>query len=403
MKEVLKKGFAFAAALVLSAAVLGSNVYASDDVFERDSSGNVFGAGQTVSVEGKGAENIENELFAAGMNVTADNTSVAGSVYAAGQSVSVSNTKVGASIFTAGNSVLINAKAENNIWAAGNIITIGDNTSVKGLHVAGNMVSVDGKYEAVTIAGNQVTFNAVVSGDVEIEAEHVVFGETAKIGGDLKVKSSEEPDVSGIAAGNYSFEQLEEKEDNDSDEINIKGIGKAAGKVAFGAIVLKKIKTAFFSLFKYAVLAVILAVVFKKNLSDAYEYSTKKPGQFWGFGALILITFPLIAIITCITVIGIPVAGFATALYVLALCMAKVFTFGSLVRELIFTRTSKRLHPVAETVLAVLPAAIIKVIPVIGGLVGFACAIYTIGYVCLAIFDTVSSNKTVKAEEAKTE
>lgn len=393
MNKIIKKGFAFAVAVAASVALIGTSVYALDSDIDTDSSGNVFGAGQTVDIS-KLADAVENELFAAGMTVSANDMDIDGSAFVAGQDVTMKNTTVGASVFAAGNSVIIDAKARNNIWIAGNIITLGKGSSVKGLHVAGNAITVEGTYEDVSIAGNSVVFDAEVTGNVKIEAEEVTFGDNAKIGGDLTVTAANNPEAAGVAEGKYTYEENTKADaDGDSKE----GIGgktaAAAGAAAAGAIVLKKIKRAFLGLFKYALFAVVLAFVFKKNLKDAYDYATKKPGMLWGLGAIVLISFPLFAIIAAITIIGLPVAGFATTIYVLALAFAKVFTFASLVRELIFTHTSKRLNPVLETVLAVLPAPILKEIPVVGFILSLACAIYTIGYVVLAFADTVQSEK----------
>lgn len=389
MRKFIFKGLKIAACIILAATVISTNVHASDDISDKDASGNLFCAGQNVNVTGD--EKIQNELFAAGMMVNVSDVKIDGSVFTAGQNVSLKNAKSGGSVFVAGSNVTLDVDAKNNIWAVGNVITTSNDTKVKGLHIAGNTVSVDGEYDAVSIAGSTVTFNAVVKGDVSIEANEIIIGDDAKIGGNLKIVSEEDPKASDVVGGKYEFEKSksEDTEDEGLDVLN-GNTGKALGKAAFGVILLKKVKSAFFNLFKYAVLAVVLAVVFKKNLSDSYEYATKRPGAFWGFGALILMCFPVMAIVLCVTVIGIPVAGLASAFYIFSICIARVFTFASLGRELIFSHTKKRLNPIAECVLAVLPAAIIKVIPVVGGIVGFACAIYMIGYVCLAFADTIS-------------
>ena len=386
----MKKGLLFALACVTAMTVSSVSVKASDEIFDVDASGNVFGAGQTVDAS-KESKTIENEFYAAGMYVNANNVDINGSAFAAGESVTFNNTTVGGSIFAAGNTVTIDSVANNNIWAVGNIITLGADSSVKGLNVAGNTVEVNGSYKSANISGNSVVFNAEVEGDVKIEANSVTFGENAKIGGELVVKSSDDPKPSETVAESYEFEEV--KEDNSSGSA-ISGKAKGiAGKAVIGTIILVKVKRVFFGLFKYALLAVILAFVFKNNLTKAYEYSKTKPGMFWGLGALTLVAFPIIAIIVAITVIGLPVAGLAVAFYALALVFAKVFTFASLVRELIFSRMGKRLNPVLEIVLAVLPAPILKEIPVVGAILSIACAIYMIGYVVLAFTDAISADK----------
>jgi len=407
MRNLIKKSIAFLAAGLLAVAVSAGNVYADDQVFSSDSAGNWFGAGQLVDTFSYAGTVIDNELFVAGLDVRADNVDVDGSVFIAGNDVSVIDSTVGGSIFAAGQNVTVDAKANNNIWAAGNNLSFKENTSVKGLQAAGASAIVNGEYEAVSVAAGTVIFNAKVDGDVTIDADNVTIGDDAEIGGLLKITSKNEPKIAdGAYAGDYEYEQVtEDSSDNDSDssDSSVKeGLFAGAGTATAGLVFLKKVTRAIKNLFRFALFAVILSLVFKKNLNDSVEYATKKSGAFWGFGALALIFFPLAAIILCVTIVGLPIALLSTGFYVMGLMFAYVFTFASLVRELIFTHTSKRLNPMLETVLAVLPAAIIKEIPIIGGIIGFACAIYTIGYIVLAIADTISANKTPKAVKVET-
>lgn len=400
MRKLLKNVLLFSVLCVSVVTIAGTKVRADEQVFSADASGNWFGAGQLVDISSQGVSKVENELFGAGMDVRANNVEVDGSVFVAGSNVTVNSSKVGGSVFAAGSNITVDAEVKNNIWAVGSSIITTDNTSVKGLHVAGANAIVRGNYEAVSVSAGTVTFDAVVDGDVEIEADSVILGENASVGGKLTIVAKEEPENAAAIASSYEFKEVvKEESESEEDGEGVFGVGKKVGKLAAGAIILKKIKKMVLNLFRYALLAVVFAVVLKNNLTESYEMSTKRALPFWGFGALTLFCFPIVAVILCITIIGLPLAGLLGTIYVLAICFAKVFTFCSLVRELIFTHTSKRLHPIAETVLAVLPAAVIGVIPVIGGLVGLACAIYTLGYIVLAIAKLISNSKEQKTEQ----
>lgn len=404
MKKMRKRLLILTALSITAVMAFASPVFAAsgDNAVGSDGSGNCYAAGQDINLVGSGFENIDNELFAAGMNINAKGVNVDGSAFIAGSNLYVEDAKIGSSLFIAGQNVVIDADIKNNIWAAGNGITVKEGTSVKAIHAAGNVISVDGEYESVYLAGDSITFSGVCSGDVTIEGENVTVSDDAVIDGVLKVIAPEDPKYSdNEKIGEYVFEQA--KEEGEDSNSGIEGVAGAAAKAGAGALILAKVGKCFKLLIKYAVLALILAIVFKNNLNESYEMATKKPGAFWGFGALALICGPLIMIILCITVVGLPIAGLSLAFYMLALFVARVFTFASLVRELIFTHTGKRLNPILETVIAVLPAAVIKVIPLIGGLVGFACAIYMMGYVVNAFAKTISENWPKKAVEENTE
>jgi len=400
MKNILKRTCAviFAACIMCMAA--STAVFASgDDVaVSSDSSGNVFGAGQDISISAAGYDKIDNELFLAGMNLSANDVDIDGCAFIAGNSLTIKDSYIGGSLFTAGANISIDSSVKNNVWAAGSTIVVSDNTTAKGINIAGANITVAGEYEGATLCGDTVSFNGKVDGDLNIEAEHVTIGEDAEVTGTLTVTSYVEPEIaSGASVDDYKF--VEMKKDENDEKVSAGAVGKAAT----GAVFLAKIGKIIKNILKYAVLALLFAFVFSKNLTDAYDYSKNKPGEFWGFGALALICAPVVAIILCVTVVGLPVAGVSMTIYALALSVSRVFAFASLVRELIFTRTKSRLHPILETELAVLPAAIIKAIPLVGGLVGFACAIYTIGYIVLAVAKAVSERNTKKQETVAAE
>lgn len=401
MKNYFIKGMSTALTSILAVIFIISNVFAASDTFDTDSSGNVFGAGDVVNVVTGASGEINNELFAAGMDVSANDVYIDGSAFVAGQSVTIKNSEVGASIFAAGNTVTIDAIANNNIWAAGNNIIVSEDTSVKGIHLAGNSVSVSGEYEGASICGSTVFFDAVVDGDVSIEADEITIGDNARVLGNLTITAPSNPDADSITEGDYTYEKPAASTDDDVDKFasEKKGFNKTLGKASFGFLLLRKAKKVILGLLKYALLAAVLAFVFKKNLDKSYVYATTKTGTFIGTGALVLFCLPIIALVLCITVVGIPVSGLALTFYVLSLCVAKVFTFASLARELIFKNAKKRLHPVLEAVIAVLPAAVLKEIPFIGGLLSLACAVYMLGYVGLAFYYTVAGEKETGTKE----
>lgn len=407
MGNLFKKSILFAAALLAVATISSSAVYASDeDVVMIDSSNNVFAAGQMVDFNSLNAQNVGNEAFAAGLNVNIDDVVVDGSVFTAGNTLSIKDSNVGSSVFAAGQNIYLNSTVRNNIWAAGSYISAGGKTNAKALHAAGGIINVEGTYQSVSVSGGNVTFNAVVDGDVKIEGETITFGENALVNGNLTVVSAKEPTgVAAICTGDYSFEESAAEDDADDDDNSsiAKDVSRGSKKAVTAGVILAKIlkmvKSIILNIFKFAILGAIFAIVFKKNMADAYVYSKEKAGAFWGFGALLLFAFPIAAIILCVTVIGLPLAGLLSTIYVLALSFARVFAFGSLVRELIFTHTSKRFSPVIEVILVALIAGVTKPLPIIGGLLGLACSIYTMGYIVLAVKDTISGNvKEIKAE-----
>lgn len=379
--------FAAFVTLTMSVSTTAHAVELTDS--KTDGSGNFFAAGEVVDTSAECVTAIENECFLVGQTTYLRNVTVDGSAFVAGANVNVDDALIGSSLFVAGSEVSVDAVANNNIWAAGSNVKLSEDTSVKGLHAAGASVTVGGEYTQVDACGGSVYFDAKVDGDVNIEAENVTIGPNADVTGNINVTYSTNLNQDDNAkVPNLNVTKVESSEEK---------MEEAAKKTIVNSIVAK-IKMAFYMLFANSVIAVILALLFNSSLKKAYEYCTTKTGSFIGFGALIAIMAPTAIFIAAITIIGAPAAGLALMVYATVGFGCKVFAFGSLVRELIFTHTKSRLHPIAETVLAVLPLAIVRQLPVIKSIVGLACAIYTWGYIVLAIYNKLQAEKQITTE-----
>ena len=95
MKNCFIKGMSTALTSILAVIFIISNVFAASDTFDTDSSGNVFGAGDVVNVVTGASGEINNELFAAGMDVSANDVYIDGSAFVAGQRLQICIQKCG--------------------------------------------------------------------------------------------------------------------------------------------------------------------------------------------------------------------------------------------------------------------------------------------------------------------
>lgn len=392
--RILKRIIATFTTVLTLSMVMNTAVFASDADISRDSSGNTFIAGSKVTIN----EQVGNELFAAGQDVNADGTQVAGSAFIAGMDVSFRDSSVGSSVFAAGNTVTIDAEAVNNIWAAGQNVSLKNNTKAKAAYVVGNNLNVYGNYDYLFLAGSSIVFDGTVSGDAQIEG-NVTFGSNAKIDGKVIVKGQKEPVIEdGAKVDNLEFE-LVTKESVEDNEIG-DAVSKTAKKTA-GFLILSKIKSFIFWALAFAIFAIVFATLFNKNLTESYDMAVKtNPLAFWLSGAIGIIAIPIAVLVLCITVVGAPAGIFVLAIYLLAFAIARVFTFASLVRELIFTHTAKRLNPIIETILAVLIAALTKVIPFVSGIVGLISKAYALGYIICLVYSKMSHGKKAEVVEA---
>lgn len=346
-----------------------ANVNAASLDSMEDSAGNVFVAGSDFGIKDIKDGAIDGEVFAAGKDIDVDNAVVDGSVFVAGMNLSVEDSVVDGSAFLAGQNIDVDSIIDKNIFVAGQDVSLKDNTEAKAAYVAGATIDINGAFDCVNAAGGIINFDAEVDGDVTLDGDVINIGDNAKVTGDIIVKYGSQLNVSDNAkVENIQSTKVEDKS------------GVAVEKVTAGAVILGKVKKCISLLFGNAVLALLFAFFLKRDLKKANAACKANPGSFLGYGAIALIAAPVAIIVCLITVIGAKAAGVATLIYILTCNIAGVFAFASFVRELMFGKAGKRLNPVAEIVISVLPLAVIKVIPVIGGLVSFACLLYTFGY-----------------------
>ncbi len=348
----------------------------ADDV---DTAGNIFEADDNVKIEsGKYFS-----AFAAGQNVLIDDSECEGSVYEAGQEVSITYSVVGESLFIAGNNVTCkDTYVHGNIFAAGNNVVIGNGAEGNGVYIAGSTVNFDGEAKALCAAGGTVIISGNVDGDAYIEGQKVIVTDEAKITGDLKIASANKPEVSEKASiGDYEYEEVSEEDD---------GVSGVVGKPSIGTVIWGKIKSCAFWIVAMGAFGVLLCWLFNPHLEKAAELIRTRPGVMIGTGVTTWVCVPIAALILCISCVLAPVAGLLMMAYVLLLCAGLAFTGASLGRLFM-----PRMNIYLSSIIAIAILEIIRMIPVLGFLVGCVADMYLLAYVVLRIWSLRKNNEEV--------
>ncbi len=334
---------------------------------DRDSADNVFAADKQVSLSSEEFFSA----FAAGSIVSIDDSTANGSVFEAGQDVSISLTAVGESLYIAGNNVNVSStKVVGNIFAAGNSVILDDGVESNAVYATGNDVSFAGETKALYIAGSEVTISGKVDGDAYIEGADVTITDDAVITGKLKIASANEPEVSDSAkTGDYDYEQIKEDENS------------VAGKPGIGAIFWGKIKSCLFWIVAMGAFGMLLVWLFNSHLENAAELLRTRPGVMIGSGVVTWFCVPIVALIMCISYILAPVAGLLMLAYVFFLCIGLAFAGASLIKLFL-----PKMNPFLSALIGIAALEIIRVIPVIGFLVGCVADMYLLAYVVQRIW-----------------
>lgn len=326
-------------------------------VLEKDQvhEGNYYVAGNVVEIYGT----VNGDIFAAGDTITIDSENINGDVFVAGSSISIKG-KINGSLRIAGENIDLSGEVTRNAMVAGKNFTVDSDSKLAGhLTFWGQMLSMAGQVDGrVEGAMENIRISGIVGQDLDIylssdrEAD-IYLSDEGKIGGSVYYKALKKSEINeNVVSGEVSFNQI---------------IKKAAP--VFGMAILLGLIIKFFGMLIVGMLGLYL---WPKFFAHSYELMYKKPVKTFGKGLLLLLVTPLAGVLIAITVIGLPIALIAMALWAVLLYLATVvaaWLLGKLVKEKLFAKS--KWHNLAILALGVLLLIILKLIPIIGWVVVF--------------------------------
>jgi cytoskeletal protein CcmA (bactofilin family) len=252
------------------------------------SASSVRAAGALVNVNTTSTGNVE----VAGAQVSLSG-SVGGNLRAAGATVDASGAVTGDAEIASAVS-RISLTAGGHLYVGGASVVIAPGTDVTGeLQAFGAVLDISGHFAGpVKVGGAVVTFNGQTEGAVEISGSRVILGPDARIGGNLTVRSANEPEVNPAAVVTGTTERLP--------PTTWWGIAPWQWAAVVGAAVAAG-----------TVLAGIVLLLFGGQVfTTATEHVRHRPLSSFFFGILALVLIPFVAAILMVTVVGISI-GFA--------------------------------------------------------------------------------------------
>ena len=323
-----------------------------------------FAGGPAVSI----AAPVVGDLFVAGGNIDID-ASVRGDAVVAGGNVRVGG-PVGQNLYATGGQVNLSGAVQRNARLAGGRIEIGPRARIAGnVSIASGDARIFGAIGGyLQVGAGHVFLDGPVAGDVEIGSGAVELGSNARIGGQLRYASREEIVQDTGAQVRGGIERIELP--------SAVGEAPVARERAIGG--LHWIWSA-----GMIVLAAVLAAALPACFSGAAAAVRTRFGHSLLAGFIALICIPAAALIAMITVIGIPLALVAFALY-FALLLAGYATTGICAGELALqglepARASRSGWRALAAALGMLAVSLLAAIPWAGGLVVLFALVLGIG------------------------
>jgi cytoskeletal protein CcmA (bactofilin family) len=285
---------------------------------------------------------------------------VAGDVIAAGESVTIT-VAVGDDVRMAGQSLALDSRVGGHVVAAGNSISIGKSAAIADwLWIAGNSVVVAGRVgDELRVAGSNVVISGQIEGDVDVAAENLEITAGARISGDLIWRGPTPPEISpeAVISG-----QIRER------ALPIQQEGGVGGRLFFLAAVILAV-------------AVLLWLFPDASVGIATRIRAE-PLKSLGTGLLLLLLVPLVAVLLTVTGVG-AILGVGTLLAYLLLILAgwllAIAAVGLIGLDALGrSRSGLGFRVLAGAITAVV-LVLVGLIPVLGGLVGFAVVLLGVG------------------------
>ncbi len=342
--------------------------------------GSVYRAGGDVRL----AAPIKGDFYAAGGRITVDQP-ITGDATLAGGALTL-RAPIGADLRAAGGEIKIESAVGGKLFASGGNITFSNDAAVaQAATLYGGNVLIEGKISGpLKVYAQKVILNAEVARDVELNAEEIELGPRAKLGaalrypGDAIFKTAEGVMIGGaVTRGDSMNGRRDTHHDREWHGQMMTNSPSWAGIAVSIAVLL-------------AVSALFL-FVFTRFSQRAAQKIWATPWLALAAGIAVFLGIPLLAMLLCLTLIGIPLGLALIMLFPLILLMGYVvgvFSISERVQQAIQKEKWKesRAIKLGFFALTLLLVMLVGNVPVIGPLLLFAITLLGIGACWLYLY-----------------
>jgi cytoskeletal protein CcmA (bactofilin family) len=319
-------------------------------------------------------EVIDGDLYVAGKTIIIDST-INGDLIAAGRTIMVNGT-VNGSIIAAGQTININGEVTHAVRIIGETLNI-SGTIGRDLLVACRDFSIVSTAEIggdLLLGAGIARIDGLIKGDINSGVKSLTIASTASIQGKLNY-------ISGKEANIQSGAQIRGMINHKLPDVK-KGPGTG---IRLWWIVIGFLMT--------FVLGIIIVLLAPRRVKAVTESIRNHPWASLGWGAVILVATPIVALIVCITIIGLPLGLIALVFYAITIYVTQIFV-GLFIGQLIigtFRKIETRAALVGALALGLAILRLLKLIPFAGFFFGLATVLFGLGAILV-------SEKKLRAE-----
>lgn len=233
---------------------------------------------------------VEGDLYWAGQSLNLDDASIGRDIIAAGESLSIRDCTVGGAIRLAARTIDISKTViDGSVTVAGQHVVLNTGSTANCFYAMGETVALRGSAKSAALAGDTVTIDGTVDGDVEVWADKLVLGKNARITGTVNAHVSEDPErAAGAEVGALKIDRTENEDTSTINDV-------------IGGIVAAALSTCF--------VALLLELVFPRATASAAGMLHQHPTPLWVSGLLGTISIVPAVLLLIISIAGLSLAG----------------------------------------------------------------------------------------------
>ena len=251
-----------------------------------DTAGNVLATDNDANPSG-----VEGDLYWAGQALNLEDASIDRDIIAAGDTLSIRDCTVGGAVRLAARTIdIAKTTVDGSVTVVGQHVVLNSDSAANCFYAMGETVALRGFTKSAALAGDTVTIDGTVEGDVEVWADKLILGKNARIAGTVNAHVSEDPErAAGAEVGALKIDRTE----NENATTTVNDI--------IGGIVAAALSTCF--------VALLLELVFPRATASAAGMLHQRPTPLWVSGLLGTIAVAPAVLLLIISIAGLSLAG----------------------------------------------------------------------------------------------
>ena len=322
-----------------------------------DTAGNVLATDNDSNPSG-----VEGDLYWAGQNLNLDDASIDRDIIAAGESLSIRDCTVGGAVRLAARTIdIAQTTVDGSVTVAGQHVVLNADSTASCFYAAGETVALRGSVKSAALAGDTVTIDGTVDGDVEVWADKLILGKNARITGTVNAHVSGDPErAAGAEVGALKIDRTENEDTSTVNDV-------------IGGIVAAALSTCF--------VALLLELVFPRATASAAGMLHQHPTPLWVSGLLGAVAIVPAVLLLIISVAGLSLAGTLLCAVIGIALVSTAFAGCAIARMVGHNQNRYAMAAVGGVVAGALTA-----IPLVGDFISGVAFVFTLGYIIQIIW-----------------